>query len=62
MSRDDVGECIPDVSLYVQEMCPMLNYLFLGLLDFEYTIIFLGLDNAPSYFMYVMNKIFMKYL
>jgi hypothetical protein len=29
---------------------------------YEYTVMSFGLTNAPTYFMYLMNKIFMKYL
>jgi hypothetical protein len=29
---------------------------------YEYTMMSLGLTNAPTYFMYLMNKVFMEYL
>jgi hypothetical protein len=29
---------------------------------FEYTVMSFGLTNAPAYFMYLMNKVFMEYL
>jgi hypothetical protein len=29
---------------------------------YEYTVISFGLTNAPAYFMYLMNKLFMEYL
>jgi hypothetical protein len=29
---------------------------------YEYTVMSFGLTNAPAYFMYLMNKIFMDYL
>jgi hypothetical protein len=29
---------------------------------YEYTVMSFGLTNAPAYFMYLMNKIFMVYL
>jgi hypothetical protein len=29
---------------------------------YEYTVMSFGLTNAPAYFMYLMNKIFMEYL
>jgi hypothetical protein len=29
---------------------------------YEYTVMSVGLTNAPVYFMYLMNKVFMEYL
>jgi hypothetical protein len=29
---------------------------------YEFTVISFGLNNAPAYFMYMMNKVFMEYL
>jgi hypothetical protein len=29
---------------------------------YEYTVMSFGLTNAPTYYMYLMNKVFMEYL
>ena len=29
---------------------------------YEYTVMSFGLTNAPAYFMYLMNKVFMEFL
>jgi hypothetical protein len=29
---------------------------------YEFTVMSVGLTNAPAYFMYMMNKVFMQYL
>jgi hypothetical protein len=29
---------------------------------YEFTVMSIGLTNAPAYFMYMMNKVFMEYL
>jgi hypothetical protein len=43
--------------------CDILKTAFIlryGL--YEYTVIYFGLTNAPAYFLYLMNKVFMDYL
>jgi hypothetical protein len=48
--------------LKIQE-CDILKTAFIlryGL--YKYMVISFGLINAPAYFMYIMNKIFMQYL
>jgi hypothetical protein len=48
--------------LKVQE-CDILKTVFIlryGL--YEFTVISFGLTNAPAYFIYMMNKVFMEYL
>jgi hypothetical protein len=43
--------------------CDILKTAFIlryGL--YEYTVIYFGLTNAPAYFLYMMNKVFMDYL
>jgi hypothetical protein len=48
--------------LKVQE-CDILKTAFVlrcGM--YEFTVMSFGLTNAPAYFMYMMNKVFMEYL
>jgi hypothetical protein len=43
--------------------CDILKTAFILRYDlYEYTVISFGLTNAPTYFMYLMNKVFMEYL
>jgi hypothetical protein len=43
--------------------CDILKNAFISRYGlYEYTMISFGLTNAPSYFMYLMNKVFMEYL
>jgi hypothetical protein len=48
--------------LKVQE-CDLLKTAFVSRYGmYEFTIMSFGLTNAPAYFMYLMNKVFMEYL
>jgi hypothetical protein len=48
--------------LKIQE-CDILKTAFILRYDlYEYTVMSFGLTNAPSYFMYLMNKVFMEHL
>jgi hypothetical protein len=43
--------------------CDILKTAFILRYDlYEYTVMSFGLTNAPTYFMYLMNKVFMEYL
>jgi hypothetical protein len=43
--------------------CDILKTAFVSRCGlYEYTVMLFGLTNAPAYFMYLMNKIFMEYL
>jgi hypothetical protein len=43
--------------------CDILKTAFVSRYGlYEYTVMLFGLTNAPAYFMYLMNKIFMEYL
>jgi hypothetical protein len=46
-----------DPRVHISKTAFILRY---GL--YEYTVISFGLTNAPAYFMYLMNKVFMEYL
>jgi hypothetical protein len=48
--------------LKIQE-CDILKTAFISRYGlYEYTVMSFGLTNAPAYFMYLMNKVFMEYL
>jgi hypothetical protein len=48
--------------LKIQE-CDIPKTAFVSRYDlYEYTVMSFGLTNAPTYFMYLMNKVFMEYL
>jgi hypothetical protein len=48
--------------LRVQE-CDILKTAFVSRYGlYEFTVMSFGLTNAPTYFMYMMNKVFMEYL
>jgi hypothetical protein len=43
--------------------CDILKTAFVSRYGlYEFTVISFGLTNAPTYFMYMMNKVFMEYL
>jgi hypothetical protein len=43
--------------------CDILKTAFVSRYGlYEYTVMSFGLTNAPAYFMYLMNKVFMEYL
>jgi hypothetical protein len=43
--------------------CDILKTAFISRYGmYEYTVMSFGLTNAPAYFMYLMNKVFMEYL
>jgi hypothetical protein len=43
--------------------CDILKTVFVSRYGlYEYTLISFGLTNAPAYFMYLMNKVFIEYL
>jgi hypothetical protein len=43
--------------------CDIPKTAFISRYDlYEYTVMSFGLTNAPAYFMYLMNKVFMEYL
>jgi hypothetical protein len=48
--------------LKIQE-CDIPKTVFISMYGlYEYTVMSFGLTNAPAYFMYLMNKVFMEYL
>jgi hypothetical protein len=48
--------------LKIQE-CDILKTAFISRYGlYEYTVMSFGLTNAPTYFMYLMNKVFMEHL
>jgi hypothetical protein len=43
--------------------CDILKTAFVSMYgQYEYTVMSFGLTNAPSYFIYLLNKVFMEYL
>jgi hypothetical protein len=59
------GACVfskIDLQLKVRA-CDILKTAFVSRYDlYEFTVMSFGLTNAPAYFMYMMNKVFMEYL
>jgi hypothetical protein len=59
-SKIDLRSGYPQLKIWELDIPKTAFHTQYGL--YEYTMMSFGLTNAPSYFMYLMNKVFMEYL
>jgi hypothetical protein len=59
-SKIDIRLCYHQLKIRVEDIPKTTFSSRYGL--YEFTVMSFGLTNAPAYFMYLMNKVFMEYL